>query len=226
VKGGHRHGDDDECNPPLGADRRVDTQAGSSIGSLLALLLADPGAHIHLRELARRAGVGVSSVQREVEHLERLGILRSERRGSNRFFYAEVDHPFYPELRALVLKGALVAPPARSEDVTGAEGRVNPRLRPLLPRVVDACRRHHVSRVALFGSATETDPEVEPRDADVLVTFEALPADARAGAYADLLVDLESIMGMPVDIVVSTSVRNPYLRDELDRTQVVLYEVA
>jgi hypothetical protein len=40
------------------------------------------------------------------------------------------------------------------------------------------------------------------------------------------MVDPASPMGMPVDLAVSTAVRNPYLKDEIDRTEVVLYGIA
>jgi predicted nucleotidyltransferase len=91
---------------------------------------------------------------------------------------------------------------------------------------VEACRRHRVSRAALFGSSTQVDAAVEPRDVDILVTFESIPPGMRAGEHAALLEELEGILGMPIDLVVSTAVRNPYPKDEIGRTEVVLYEIA
>jgi hypothetical protein len=41
--------------------------------------------------------------------------------------------------------------------------------------------------------------------------------------YLGLMVDLEDLLGRPVDLVSATSIRNPYFREELQRTRVPLY---
>lgn len=193
---------------------------------LLALLLSEPSRRLHLRELVRQSGVGSSSVQRELEHLERIGVIRSERAGSNRFFLA-AGHRLQPQLRALVLEAART-PVERPEANAPADvlARLNPAVRPKVPALVEACRRHHASRVALFGSSTQPEPDVTPQDLDVLVTFGEIPAGGSADAYFELLEELERIMGMPVDVVMTGAVRNPYFRAELEATQVVVYEAA
>ncbi|HEY3316987.1 MAG TPA: nucleotidyltransferase domain-containing protein [Coriobacteriia bacterium] len=197
-------------------DILVDLFGSKARARLLELLLTEPGTRLHVRELVRRTGTGPSSVQRELARLERLGLVASERVGSNRMFFA-ADHPLQTELRALVVKSAALA--------GAGPATVNSRIRPMVPAIVEACRSHHASRVALFGSATQTEG-TEPRDVDVLVTFEPLPPGMRSSEYLALVEELESILGMPVDVVVSTSVRNPYLKDEIARTETVLYEAA
>lgn len=190
---------------------------------LLRALLGEPETRLHVRELMRRTGIGASSVQRELVRLEALGLIVSEREGSNRFYRADPRSALLPEVRALVLKAGVPAAEV-SADVPG-DPRINARVRPLVPALVEAARKHHVSRFALFGSSTETDPTVVPNDLDVLVTFEK-GAERTFAAYFDLKEELAAIMGMPVDIVEEGAVRNPYFKTELEATKVVLYEAA
>lgn len=72
---------------------------------LLALLFLDGGRRWRsLTELARAVELAPSSVQREVERLERAGIVTTERIGNIRRVRASDTSPFYPELRGLLIK--------------------------------------------------------------------------------------------------------------------------
>jgi DNA-binding Lrp family transcriptional regulator len=76
-----------------------------------------------LSELAREAGVPVATAHREVERLERAGVIRSARSGRERRVSANRDSPFYPELDALVRKafGPVAVLRGALEDVPGVE---------------------------------------------------------------------------------------------------------
>lgn len=104
----------------------------------------------------------------------------------------------------------------------GALG-LHPLVRPLVPVIIEACRRHGVRAVSLVGSATQADPGVHVRDLDVLVRFEPAP-EGYADRYFGLLADLEALTGMPVDLIEEDAVRNVRLSEEFTRTRVVLYE--
>jgi predicted nucleotidyltransferase len=106
---------------------------------VLTLLLAHPRRTYHLRESIRLAGGGASGVQREVERLEGLGLVVSERTTEGRRALRVVDeHPLLEPLQALVdaEAGALAA---------------------------------GVERAVLFGSATQSGESEPPGDLDVLV---------------------------------------------------------
>jgi predicted nucleotidyltransferase len=96
---------------------------------------------------------------------------------------------------------------------------LNPAVRPKVPAIIEACRGHGVLYAALVGSSTQPDPAIIPRDLDLLVRFEP----GWEGAFG-LKQDLEVVSGTSVDLIEIDAVRNPYLRDEFERTQVVLYE--
>lgn len=100
---------------------------------------------------------------------------------------------------------------------------LNPAIRPLVPAIIEACRRHGVTYAALVGSSTQPDPAVVPRDLDLLVDL-GHDIEGLSRHYFELIRDLESISGRTVDLIDPGSVRNPWLRAEFERTKVVLYE--
>ncbi len=59
---------------------------------------------LHLREIARRAGVSPYEAKKELENLAGLGVLLSERRGNNVIFRADAGCPFLPDLRGIYQK--------------------------------------------------------------------------------------------------------------------------
>ncbi len=92
--------------------------------------------------------------------------------------------------------------------------------------LAELCRRHHVLRLALFGSATRDDFDPQRSDLDFLVDFESLTPGEHADSYFGLLEDLESLFDRRVDLVESSTLRNPYRRQEIEATQVLLHAAA
>jgi len=85
------------------------------------------------------------------------------------------------------------------------------------------CRRRHVRRIELFGSAT--GPEFDPArsDLDFLVTFEDIPVDSYADEYFGLLEDLQGLFQRKVDLVMESSIENPYFRQAVEATRTLVY---
>ncbi len=100
---------------------------------------------------------------------------------------------------------------------------LNPAIRPLVPGIIEACRRYGVVWAALVGSATQPDPAIVPRDLDLLVRL-GPEAERPADRYFRLLEDLEQVSGRTVDLIELDAIRNQRLRSEFERTMVVLYE--
>ncbi len=86
----------------------------------------------------------------------------------------------------------------------------------------EICRRHHVLRLDLFGSAVRDDFEPERSDIDVLVVLERGPHIDAYHRFFGLSEDLERLFGRKVDVVEDGAIRNPYVlpRVEADRLQV------
>lgn len=92
-----------------------------------------------------------------------------------------------------------------------------------LDAIAELCRRHGVRRLALFGSATSEAFDPTRSDLDFVVDLGDLPPARYADAYFGLLEDLEALVGRPVDLLTAPSLRNPYLRQEVERTARELY---
>jgi hypothetical protein len=90
-------------------------------------------------------------------------------------------------------------------------------------QLAELCRRYRVRRLAIFGSARGEDFDFGRSDLDFLVEFEVLPPGAYAHTYFDLLEALKQLYGRPVDLLEAGSVRNPYIRQEIEATQETVY---
>ena len=99
---------------------------------------------------------------------------------------------------------------------------------PLLEHHRDAlhalCQRYRVTRLEVFGSASEAADDADARDVDLLVEF---APDQDLGPwmkhYFDLRDELQRLLGRPVDLVMPGGMRNPYFIREVERTRRLLY---
>jgi predicted nucleotidyltransferase len=95
-----------------------------------------------------------------------------------------------------------------------------------LNQVIEICKRRGVRRLALFGSAATDGFIPDSSDLDFLVDLERVPPAQYAERYFGLQEDLEQLFGVAVDLVESHPIRNPYFRDAIEKTQVLLYAAA
>ncbi len=87
--------------------------------------------------------------------------------------------------------------------------------------IAELCRRHGVSRLAVFGSAVSSTFDAERSDVDFLVEF-AAAADGFT-AYFALKEDLETLLSRPVDLVMPGALENPYFAASVAATAEDLY---
>ena len=85
------------------------------------------------------------------------------------------------------------------------------------------CRRHHVARLELFGSAASGSFDSAHSDLDFLVDFERLRPSDRADAYFGLLESLQDLFQRGVDLVEVQAITNPYFRQTVEAARTVLY---
>ncbi len=83
--------------------------ASSARAATLRALLLDPHPSYYQRQLELATGMPLRAVQREVDRLTRAGLLFKRVEGNRAYYQVNMEHPLFPELRALVLK---TAPPA------------------------------------------------------------------------------------------------------------------
>ena len=89
--------------------------------------------------------------------------------------------------------------------------------------LVELCRRYHVARLDVFGSAASGAFESATSDVDFLVTFEPMPPADHADAYFGLLDALESLFDREIDLIEEDAVENPYFRRAVAASRVSLY---
>ncbi|HEV2349320.1 MAG TPA: nucleotidyltransferase domain-containing protein [Terriglobia bacterium] len=77
---------------------------------LLAYYFTNPTARRHLRDLADRLTIDPSNLSREMRHLERAGLFRSEVIGRQKYFELNRDYALYDEVRSIVTKTIGAAP--------------------------------------------------------------------------------------------------------------------
>ncbi len=90
-------------------------------------------------------------------------------------------------------------------------------------RITELCRRHHVRRLELFGSAARTDFERARSDLDFLVEFENEERGPGLDAYFGLKEGLEALLGRPVDLIMPEAITNPYVRADIARDRSTVY---
>jgi predicted nucleotidyltransferase len=89
--------------------------------------------------------------------------------------------------------------------------------------IADLCRKHHVRRLNVFGSAVRDDFDPELSDIDLRVEFDALPAVPYSDNYFALRDACIGLFGRELDLLSSPTIRNPYFKKELEASQVLLY---
>lgn len=93
-------------------------------------------------------------------------------------------------------------------------------------QIAALCRRFHVRRLDLFGSAASGRFDPAGSDLDFLVEFDELPPPAYAENYFGLQDALESAFGRPVDLVTGAALANPYFRARIEAERRTLFRAA
>ncbi len=88
--------------------------------------------------------------------------------------------------------------------------------------LIDLCRRHHVRRLDVFGSAATGDFE-KSSDIDFLVEFDSEVTQRRFDNYFDLHRALEQLFARPIDLVEPGGLRNPYFIRRVNETRRQIY---
>ena len=91
-----------------------------------------------------------------------------------------------------------------------------------LTRIADFCRRHHIRRLALFGSVLRDDFGPDS-DVDVLVEFER--GHVPGLAFFGMQEELSELLGRKVDLH-TPGFLSKYFREDVLRQAAVVYDAA
>ena len=91
-------------------------------------------------------------------------------------------------------------------------------------KIIDICKRFHVRKLWVFGSIL-TNRFNDKSDVDLCVDFDKSRIDIfdYADNFFDFQYALEEIFGRKVDITEDGAVKNPFFRQELNKTRRLIY---
>ena len=71
---------------------------------IFRMLFGVNGESLHMREIERRSGLSIGTIQQEVKKLLRLNLIMERKDGNRIYYQANKEHPLFAEIRSLVLK--------------------------------------------------------------------------------------------------------------------------
>ena len=91
------------------------------------------------------------------------------------------------------------------------------------PEIAALCRRYHVRRLDLFGSAVTSAFDPARSDVDLLVAYEPAHSPPALADFLAFREALAALLGRRVDLAMETAIRNPYLRAAIEAGRVPLH---
>ena len=93
-----------------------------------------------------------------------------------------------------------------------------------LDHLNEICRNFNVKRLYIFGSASTGSFDEMKSDIDLIVELEQMDPVIKGETLINLWDRLEELFERRVDLLSSTTVRNPYLQKGIDATKQLIYE--
>jgi predicted nucleotidyltransferase len=90
--------------------------------------------------------------------------------------------------------------------------------------IAEACRQFGVGRLEVFGSAARGDFDAQKSDLDFIANFLPPLHPGVADRFLGLADALEKIFARPVDLLTERMIRNPVLREEVNRDRTPVYD--
>jgi len=89
---------------------------------------------------------------------------------------------------------------------------------------VDICRSHRVDKIYAFGSSITDYIDPQTSDIDIVVKIDIDDPADRGEALLSLWDNLEILFNRKVDLLTEDSIRNPYLKTNIERTKKLIYD--
>jgi predicted nucleotidyltransferase len=86
------------------------------------------------------------------------------------------------------------------------------------------CQKHKVKYLYAFGSATTDSFDYNKSDIDLLVEIDDADPIERGEQLISLWDTFELFFHRKVDLLTDSSIRNPYLRKNIDSTKILIYD--
>lgn len=89
---------------------------------------------------------------------------------------------------------------------------------------VDLCRSHKVSKFYAFGSSITDHFDPNKSDIDIVIKVDIDDPLDRGDTLLSLWDKLEALFKRKVDLLTEDSIRNPYLKANINRTKKLIYD--
>lgn len=91
-----------------------------------------------------------------------------------------------------------------------------------IEQIKKLCQLNSVNELYAFGSMTNGN-FTENSDVDLVVDIGDPDPIGYSDKYFNLKFSLENTLGRAVDLLESKAIKNPYLKEEIDRTKILIY---
>ena len=174
----------------------------STRAELLGLFFNNPDDRFYLREIARHIGKDAAGIKRELDNLVKIGLLAKEKRGIQKYYYANKSSPIFSEMEGLIFK------------TTGAQGAMKASL----------SRLKGVKTAFIYGSYAKGS-EKEDSNINLMVIGQANITELN-----DMVMGLEEKLKRDIDYLVfdeqeyrkRKELKDPYIRELLKGKKIFL----
>lgn len=91
-----------------------------------------------------------------------------------------------------------------------------------IQKIIDLCKRHKVHKLFVFGSVL-TNRFNDDSDVDLVVDFNKAEVEDYFDNYFDFKYSLQDLLGREIDLLEEQTIRNPYLKKNVDSTRMLIY---
>ena len=190
---------------------------GSASAERVFLFLAARGEG-YATEIARVFDVDLSPIQKQLDRMERVGLIKHKKQGRKKVYSLDAEYPLAAELNTLVTSALAKLPASlRKMLVSSSYGEVINRdvIETLARSKAELTKRYGVNSLALFGSVARGTAGKDS-DIDVLVGFDGPATSER---YFGVQFYLEDLLGKSVDLITERALR-PELKPFIDRDRI------
>lgn len=89
---------------------------------------------------------------------------------------------------------------------------------------ITLCNTHDVKELYAFGSSVTNDFKEDSSDIDLLIELNTTDPILRGENLMDLWEKLETFFHRKVDLLTSSSIKNPVLKKSIDATKILIYD--
>lgn len=91
-------------------------------------------------------------------------------------------------------------------------------------QLITLCEKYKVDRLFVFGSVANGAFIEERSDLDFIAELESMDPLTKGENLLRLWDELEDLFGRKVDLLSDKPIKNPYLKTEIERTKLLIYD--